>query len=91
MESPSGFENDHIVQSGFVALGTDDCVCPPVPTKPSRSYVPGTGSERCFPFAAADCPRVTEQLYSVTGNPCIDVDVLISLVKVDLLEASCRY
>ncbi|XP_068621324.1 coiled-coil domain-containing protein AGAP005037 isoform X4 [Battus philenor] len=38
-----------------------------VPTKPLRSYVPGTGSERCFPFAAADCPRMTEQLYSVTG------------------------
>ncbi|CAK1588080.1 unnamed protein product [Parnassius mnemosyne] len=38
-----------------------------VPTKPLRSYLPGTGSERCFPFAAADCPRMTEQLYSVTG------------------------
>ncbi|XP_045542010.1 coiled-coil domain-containing protein AGAP005037 isoform X1 [Papilio machaon] len=36
-----------------------------VPTKPLR-YAPGTGSERCFPFA--DCPRVTEQLYTITGD-----------------------
>ncbi|XP_052746755.1 coiled-coil domain-containing protein AGAP005037 isoform X3 [Bicyclus anynana] len=29
------------------------------PSKPVRSYLPGSGSERCFPsiFAAADCPR----------------------------------
>ncbi|XP_069364976.1 coiled-coil domain-containing protein AGAP005037 isoform X4 [Maniola hyperantus] len=29
------------------------------PTKPVRSYVPGSGSERCFPavFAAVECPR----------------------------------
>ncbi|XP_047523861.1 coiled-coil domain-containing protein AGAP005037 isoform X5 [Pieris napi] len=35
------------------------------PVKPVRSYVPGTGSERCFPFSASDCPRGTDQLYTI--------------------------
>ncbi|XP_041986734.1 coiled-coil domain-containing protein AGAP005037 isoform X3 [Aricia agestis] len=30
---------------------------PGAPSKPVRSYIPGSGSERCFPFAAAECPR----------------------------------
>lgn len=57
----------------LLILGTfakrDICVGPSAPSKPVRSYVPGSGSERCFPFAAAECPRGTDQLYSIPGNP----------------------
>ncbi|CAH2103293.1 unnamed protein product [Euphydryas editha] len=42
--------------------------CPSAPSKPVRSYVPGSGSERCFPFAAAECPRGTDQLYSIPAH-----------------------
>ncbi|XP_046977038.1 coiled-coil domain-containing protein AGAP005037 isoform X4 [Vanessa cardui] len=42
--------------------------CPSAPPKPVRSYVPGGGSERCFPFAGADCPRGTDQLYSIPAH-----------------------
>ncbi|XP_038216291.1 coiled-coil domain-containing protein AGAP005037 isoform X3 [Zerene cesonia] len=38
------------------------------PVKPVRSYVPGTGSERCFPFSAGDCPRGTDQLYTIPAH-----------------------
>ncbi|CAG4984318.1 unnamed protein product [Parnassius apollo] len=57
-----------IPTAGSIALGTTDrCMHPSVPTKLLRSYIPGTGSERCFPFAGVNCPRMTEQLYTVTG------------------------
>ncbi|XP_022123972.2 coiled-coil domain-containing protein AGAP005037 isoform X8 [Pieris rapae] len=41
---------------------------PGPPVKPVRSYVPGTGSERCFPFSASDCPRGTDQLYTIPAH-----------------------
>ncbi|CAK1554732.1 unnamed protein product [Leptosia nina] len=41
---------------------------PGPPAKPVRSYVPGTGSERCFPFSAGDCPRGTDQLYTIPAH-----------------------
>ncbi|XP_028172132.1 coiled-coil domain-containing protein AGAP005037 isoform X1 [Ostrinia furnacalis] len=40
---------------------------PPAPAKPLRSYIPGSGSERCFPFAA-ECPRGPDQLYTIPGS-----------------------
>ncbi|CAG9558168.1 unnamed protein product [Danaus chrysippus] len=41
---------------------------PTAPSKPVRSYIPGSGSERCFPFASAECPRGTDQLYSIPAH-----------------------
>ncbi|KAJ0183665.1 hypothetical protein K1T71_000088 [Dendrolimus kikuchii] len=41
---------------------------PPPPAKPLRTYIPGSGSERCFPFAAADCSRGPDQLYTIPGH-----------------------
>nr|XP_037866707.1 coiled-coil domain-containing protein AGAP005037 isoform X4 [Bombyx mori] len=40
----------------------------PSPAKPLRAYVPGGGSERCFPFTAPDCARAAEQLYTIPGH-----------------------
>nr|XP_049693560.1 coiled-coil domain-containing protein AGAP005037 isoform X5 [Helicoverpa armigera] len=41
---------------------------PTAPAKPMRTYIPGSGSERCFPFAAADCARGPDQLYTIPGH-----------------------
>ncbi|XP_035432087.1 coiled-coil domain-containing protein AGAP005037 isoform X10 [Spodoptera frugiperda] len=41
---------------------------PTAPAKPLRTYIPGSGSERCFPFAATDCTRGPEQLYMIPGH-----------------------
>ncbi|XP_053624738.1 coiled-coil domain-containing protein CG32809 isoform X5 [Plodia interpunctella] len=38
------------------------------PAKPYRSYLPGSGSERCFPYGAAEYSRGPERLYTNPGH-----------------------
>lgn len=56
------------------------CVGPLPPAKPLRTYIPGSGSERCFPFAATDCSRGTDQLYTIPGKPCTTPGYIFALV-----------
>lgn len=51
---------------------TGVCVGSSAPVKPLRAYIPSGGSERCFPFAAIECPRAPEQLYTIPGNRGFD-------------------